>query len=115
MAKPALPIVLGTGPFADAVRAEIDRDPDCYRPMTCSINPVGQCPCCDRAIYQVKSKLTDFEYGYAPGIEDDTVLHQQPGLDGTPEARCCYIAPNWSPKHKAKPKPKRKAKPRRRQ
>lgn len=101
MAKPATPIILGSGPLADAMRAQVDADPDRYRPMTCSMHPVGVCPCCEQEVYSVRSRITAFEPGYATGISDDAVLHQQPtGVGGTLEPRCCCVAPNFGPKHR---------------
>lgn len=101
MAKPATPVVLGSGPLADAMRAEIERDPDRYRPMTCSIDPVGVCPCCEKDVFSVSSRLTDFERGFATGIGDDAVLHQQV-VDGEMVGTCCCVAPNFGPKHAEK-------------
>lgn len=85
MSKPALPMVLGTGPLADAARRMIAEDPDRYRPQSISMDPVGHCPCCDRDVYRVRSRVTAFEEGFATGLEDDAIVHPRLNDDGMPD------------------------------
>ncbi len=103
MSRPALPVILGRGPIADAMRAQVARDPDRYLPVTISIVPSGVCPCCEQDVYCVTSKVTAWEPGYATGIETDAILH--PLVEGG--VGCCCIAPNWGPKHGPKERAKR--------
>lgn len=100
--------VFGTGPLADAVRAEIARDPDRYRPETWSTMPSGNCPCCDSDVFRCTTRHTGWTEGFAT---HDNVVHPrmdpatcQPSQTGT-VAGCCCVAPNWGPKHEAPRKP----------
>lgn len=102
MSRPRGWTVLGSGPMADAVRAELERDPDAYAPQTWSIKPVGICPCCDEEVFSCKTKHTNWEEGFAthsnvvhPRCDAKTSL---PDPNGT-AAGCCCKAPNWGPKH----------------
>ena len=106
MTAPAGLTVIGSGPLADSVRAEIDRDPDRYRPETWSIDPVGHCPCCDQDVFRCTTRHTGWEEGFSthsnvvhPRCDANTAL---PSPTGT-VAGCCCKAPNWGPKHKDAP------------
>lgn len=96
MSKPALPVILGRGSLADAMRAEIARDPDRYRAVTIGVVPVGVCPCCDQEVYSVTSRVTGWVPGYATGASETAVAH--PVVEGG-AVGCCCVAPNWGPKH----------------
>lgn len=109
--------VLGSGPMADAVRAEIARDPDRYAPETWGMEPIGHCPCCDQDVYRCTTRHTGWTEGFATHAN---VIHPRcdaitclPDPSGTAPG-CCCMAPNWGPKHgkplkkKAKPKPKKR-------
>ena len=85
MSKPAPPLVIGSGPIADAMRAAIAADPDRYRPMSISIDPVGHCPCCGLDVYRVSSRATGFEEGFATGTEDDAIVHPRCNALGLPD------------------------------
>lgn len=112
MAKPATPIVLGSGQLAESVRAQIVADPDRYRPATYSIDPIGVCPCCEREVFRARSRYTNFENGFVTFLAEGEVLHQQPGKDGVLEARCCCATEVPCSPDKAKPAkaPRRKKK-----
>ena len=110
--------VLGGGPMADAVRAEIERDPDRYAPETWSMVADGKCTCCGELVWRCTTRHTGWKPGFAtygnvvhPSMNPDTGL---PDPDGTVSG-CCCVAPNWGPKHDAqneKPSRKRKRKTR---
>lgn len=88
--KPPLPMVLGSGPLADAMRAQIAADPDRYRAMTSSIHPIGHCPCCGKDVFRVKSRATNFEEGFATGLDDDAIIHPRLNADGFPDPKGEY-------------------------
>lgn len=97
--------VLGSGSMADAMRAEIARDPDRYAPETWSIDPVGHCPCCAKDVYRCTTRYTGWTKGFAtmgnvihPKIDAKTCL---PDPNGTAPG-CCCVPPNFGPKHKKK-------------
>jgi len=88
--------------MADAVRAEIDRDPDHYRPETWSIEPVGYCPCCDRDVFRCTTRHTGWTEGCAthrhvvhPRINVET---HAPDPNGS-GVGCCCVAPHFGSKH----------------
>lgn len=96
-------MVLGSGPLADAMRAEIERDPDKYKPETWSIDPVGHCPCCDQDVFRCTTRHTKWVEGFAT---HGNVVHPCLSSSGEPMpsaagafAGCCCVAPNWGPKH----------------
>lgn len=99
--KPMVPVVLGSGPMADAMRAQIAADPDRYRPTSISMYPAGTCPCCGADVYRVRSRLTDFEEGYATGTEVDALLHPtlKDGAGDRIGPGCCCSEGAWGPKH----------------
>lgn len=110
--KPDLPIVLGSGPLADSMRAMIAEDPDRYRPETWSMTG-HKCPCCGQKVFRCTTRHTDWHPGFAtldnavhPSFDAQT---KQPALGGT-LAGCCCVAPNWGPKHQPKKKAKRRKK-----
>jgi len=97
-----LPIVLGSGPLADAMRRQIEADPDAYRPETWSMSPAGICPCCEAKVFRCTTRHTGWEPGFAtlnhrihPAFNAET---KQPDPAGT-IVGCCCVAPNWGPKH----------------
>jgi hypothetical protein len=107
--KPALPMIFGSGPMADAMRAEMAKDPDRYRPQSMDTHPLGRCPCCELDVYRVNGRITNFEEGFATGLEDDAIVHPRVGDKGKPAERglwlgCCCVPPKWGPKHTEKPK-----------
>lgn len=120
MAKPALPVVLGSGPLADSMRRMMAEDPDRYRPVTISMNYAFKCPCCKRKVYRVTSRWTNWEEGFSTGTEESDLIHPRLNDQRRPDpngehAGCCCKAPNWGPLHaqeeaEAKRKPRRKAK-----
>lgn len=88
--------------MSDAVRAELARDPEAYRPETWSIDPVGHCPCCDQDVFRCTTRQTGWTEGFAT---HDNVIHPRcnaetavPDPAGT-VAGCCCKDPNWGPKH----------------
>lgn len=108
--KPALPMVLGSGPLADEMRAMIAADPDRYRPSTWSTKPVGTCPCCNQKAFRCRTRFTNFEDGFSthadvvhPSFNPET---QEPDPRGT-VAGCCCVPGQWGPKHREGLKPKR--------
>lgn len=112
--KPALPMVLGTGPLADAMRAQIEADLDRYRPTTWSMKPVGTCPCCSKSVYKATTRYTSWKPGYSTM---DNVIHptfrfkdKEPDPDGGLVGCCCKPG-EWGPKHSKLPKAKRNQKP----
>lgn len=100
--KPMLPVVLGNGPLADAMRATLAEDPDRYRPETWSLDPVNRCPCCDRDVYRCTTRHTGWIEGFATldGVVHTTYSAEtkKPDPHGTLFS-CCCVAPNWGPKH----------------
>lgn len=105
--------VLGSGPMADSMRAELERDPDRYAPETWSINPVGHCPCCDEDVFACTTRHTGWNEGFATHAN---VVHPRcdartglPDPNGT-VAGCCCVGPNWGPKHEEPAKPKKPSK-----
>ncbi len=112
--------VLGSGPLADAVRAEIERDPDRYAPETWGMSAVGVCPCCGDDVFRCTTRHTAWKEGFAshrnvlhPRCDTETGL---PDPNGT-EVGCCCVPPNWGPKHeeakRAQRKPRSRARRRR--
>lgn len=104
--------VLGTGPLADAMRAEIARDPDAYRPETWSIEQFAHCPCCDEDIFRCTTRHTGWVEGFAthsnkvhPRVDPKTGLADPNGTVAT----CCCVPPNFGPAHTQKSRPKRRA------
>lgn len=102
--RPAGPIVLGSGPLADSVRARLEADPDRYTPETWSIDPVGHCPCCDEDVFSCTTRHTGWSEGFAthtnlvhPRCNAQTA---KPDLNGTLPG-CCCVAPNFGPMHAA--------------
>lgn len=85
--KPAGWTVLGSGTFADAVRAEIAKDPDRYRPVTWGAQPVGFCPCCGKNVHPVISRHTAWERGFSTSPGDEGVVHPSCVIPG--KADCC--------------------------
>jgi hypothetical protein len=88
--------------MSDAVRAELERDPDRYAPETWSLNPVGHCPCCDKDVYRCTTRHTGWNEGFATHAN---VVHPRCNVKGFPdpngtEPGCCCVAPNWGPKHR---------------
>ena len=102
MSKPALPVVVGSGWLADAMRRTIEADPDRYRPQTWSTTPVGECPCCGQDVYRAETRETGFEPGF---MSHAGKLH--PTINGV--AGCCCVPGAWGPKHSKRKKPKRRA------
>lgn len=107
--------VLGSGPLADGIRAELERDPERYRPETWSIKPVGHCPCCDDDVYRCTTQHTGWTEGFAtlsskvhPRLDAKTGLEDP---DGT-SVGCCCVPPNFSAAHTQRRR-KRNAKRRR--
>lgn len=99
--------VLGSGAMADAMRAELERDPDRYAPETWSMEPVGHCPCCGEDVCRCTTRYTGWSEGFAthanvvhPRCNAETAL---PDPSGT-AAGCCCVAPNWGPAHRQPPK-----------
>ena len=110
--------VLGSGPMADAMRAEIASDPDKYAPETWGLRPVGHCPCCDEDVFRCTTRHTGWVEGFATHFN---VVHPrcnaetaEPDPNGAVPG-CCCTAPNWGPLHKegAVPPKKQRAKRRR--
>lgn len=104
--------VLGGGAMADALRAEIDRDPDRYAPETWSVEPAGVCPCCSEDVFRCTTRHTGWSEGFATHAN---ALHVRCNDEGYPDPNgkqcgCCCVAPNFGPMHdKAlKRKPKRR-------
>lgn len=96
--------VIGSGPLADEVRAEIARDPEAYLPETWSMKPVGRCPCCNERVYRCTTRHTGWQPGFAT---HSGKVHPAVDASGNPTpagaiAGCCCVAPNWGPKHGAK-------------
>lgn len=94
--------VIGRGAMADAVRAELARDPDAYRPETWSIDPVGRCSCCDQDVFRCTTRHTGWIEGFAthanvvhPRCNAETSL---PDPNGD-VAGCCCKSPQWGPQH----------------
>lgn len=114
--KPALPTVLGSGPLADAVRAQIASDPDRYRPMSISMRPVGHCPACGLDVYKVSSRLTNFEEAFATSTSDDAILHPRCNDEGFEDPKGTFaggcLPLDRMAEWKEQPKPPKKSKPR---
>lgn len=111
--KPNLPMILGTGPLADAMRAQIAADPDRYRPTSWSMTSVGCCPCCKKNVYRATTRHTGWKPGYST---HDDVIHpsfnaktKEPDPEGA-LVGCCCKPEKWGPQHCEKPKRKRKKK-----
>lgn len=121
--KPTVPMILGSGALADAMRRMVDSDPDRYRPVTISTRPVGRCPCCGEDIYRITSRHTNWVEAFAPAsfassnperpqagsVHPRFSKARQPDPHG-PIAGCCCVAPDWGPKHKEETKKKPKGK-----
>lgn len=112
--------MLGSGPMADAVRAEIERDPDAYAPETWSIDPDGKCPCCGELVYRCTTRHTKWEEGFAthknvvhPAMDPDTGKFADENTVRSVSG-CCCVAPNWGPKHDEQNEKPKKKKPRKR-
>lgn len=106
--------ILGSGPMADSMRAQVAADPDRFRPETWSMDPVGECPCCGRHIHRATTRETGFVEGF---MSHAKVVHPrmnpetgEPDPNGTVPG-CCCSGDNWGPKHD---EPAPKAKPRKR-
>lgn len=84
--------------MADAVRAEIERDPERYRPETWSTEPIGHCPCCDQDVYRCTTRHTGWTEGFATHAN---VVHPRLTARGKLFAGCCCKPGQWGPKHKA--------------
>ena len=104
MTKPALPRILGSGPLADTMRAQVAADPDRFRPETWSIEPDGVCPCCGEEVFRCTTRHTGWAEGFAthanvvhPRMNPETGEFAKP--DEHAVSGCCCKAPNWGPKH----------------
>lgn len=110
--KPMVPVVLGSGPLADEMRAMIAADPDSYRPTTWSMSPVGKCPCCSEKVYRCTTRHTGWKPGFATHAD---AVHPSFNDQGKPDPNggrvgCCCKEGAWGPKHAEQAKPKRKPK-----
>lgn len=97
--------------MADAMRAEMAKDPDRYRPVSYSMKPVGHCPCCKQNVHRTTSRHTNWEPGFATLGEPPIVHPAYDDATGAPDpkgnvAGCCCVAPNFGPAHAKKPKRK---------
>jgi hypothetical protein len=116
--KPALPVILGSGPVADSMRATVAADPDRFRPETWSINPVNRCPCCKQLVYRCTTRHTNWISGFATHANVVHITYnsetEQPDPSGDIFS-CCCVAPNWGPEHDSQldERPKKKARSRR--
>ena len=83
MSKPALPMIFGSGPMADAVREQMAKDPDRYRPVTIGMHQVGVCPWCMGRVVSYSGRENNFEDGFAAFLGQGEVrIHHAP--DGVP-------------------------------
>lgn len=101
--------VLGSGPLADSMRAELARDPDRYRAETWSMSPEGRCQCCDEEVFRCTTRHTGWIEGFATHKNH---VHPRVDANGQPDPSgaaggCCCVPPNFGPKH-AEPKRRRR-------
>lgn len=93
----------GQGGLSDAIRAELERDPDKYAPETWSIDPTGVCPCCGDEVFRATTRYTNWDEGF---LSHAKKIHHKVNDDGEIDPNgqrvgCCCVAPNFAPTHDA--------------